>query len=236
MSSFISSEDAYLTDEFLRDGYVIAQAESYRNLHYLHGLVRPHEPPVDGLNELKLATMARLNADPEARIAYYGLASGLLSALVGNELAMQKRFNLNVQVPHDEGNLLPIHADTWTGDSPYQVVLWVPFTDCYRTKSLWILPPEHAKDFRVDADAETLFRRIEDKVKYVEVDYGEVLIFNPTLPHGNRVNVEDTTRWTLNCRFKSVWTPYGVKGPGEHFEPITLRAASRIGMAYRHPV
>ncbi|EMJ37439.1 hypothetical protein LEP1GSC079_0286 [Leptospira interrogans str. FPW1039] len=39
----------------------------------------------------------------------------------------------------------------------------------------------------------------------------------------------------MNCRFKSVFTPYGDKKLGEFFEPITLRAASKIGMEYRFP-
>ena len=67
------------------------------------------------------------------------------------------------------------------------------------------------------------------------VKYGEVMVFNSTLPHGNRVNREDSTRWSLNCRFKSVFSPYCRKELGEHFEPITLRAASRIGLDYQWP-
>ena len=63
----------------------------------------------------------------------------------------------------------------------------------------------------------------------------EVLVFNQALPHGNRVNVEPETRWSMNCRFKGVFTPYGDKKIGEFFEPITLRAASRLGMDYQLP-
>ena len=65
--------------------------------------------------------------------------------------------------------------------------------------------------------------------------YGHVVIFDQALPHGNRVNEEPETRWTMNCRFKGVFSPYGEKKLGEFFEPITLRAASRTGMAYRFP-
>ena len=72
-------------------------------------------------------------------------------------------------------------------------------------------------------------------MQWLQVRYGEVLVFNQALPHGNRVNVEPETRWSMNCRFKSVFTPYGDKKIGEFFEPITLRAASRTGMAYRLP-
>ncbi len=52
---------------------------------------------------------------------------------------------------------------------------------------------------------------------------------------GNRVNEESGTRWTMNCRFKSVMSPYADKRFGEFFEPISLRPATRIGMQYKLP-
>ncbi len=236
MSSFISADEEELTEQFLENGYIVQPAEDPDWLAYLRNLVQPHEPrELTSLNTLKLAAMAALNKDSSARLAYYLLASDLLHVIVGNELAMQRKFNLNVQVPNDDKNLLPIHADTWTGDSPFQVVLWVPLVDCYLTKALWLLPPQKAKDFRLAGSSEDMFKRIEPHIEYIPVKYGEVLIFNSTLPHGNTVNREDSTRWSLNCRFKSVFSPYGRKELGEHFEPITLRAASRIGLDYRHP-
>ena len=235
MNSFFSNEENDLTEQFLKHGYIVQPAEDMDVLALFKLWVSPHEPKIERLNELKLKVMATLNEAKDARRFYYWLAKDLLHTLVGNELAMQKKFNLNVQVPNDEKNLLPIHADTWTGDSPFQVVLWVPLVDCYRTKAMWILPPDHAKNFRLAGSSEEMFERIEPYVEYIPVKYGEVLVFNSTLPHGNRVNREDSTRWSLNCRFKSVFSPYGRKELGEHFEPITLRAASRIGLAYRHP-
>lgn len=236
MNSFISPDEAGLAYRFLSDGYIIQQAEDQDQLLFLQKLAGPHEPrPVETLNKLKLAVMERLNGEPQARLAYFMLAEKLLYTIVGNELAMQRKFNINVQVPNDYRNLLPIHADTWTGDSPFQVVLWVPLVDCYRTKAMWILPPEHAKEFRLVGSSVEMFDRIKPHIKYLDIKYGEVLLFNSTLPHGNTVNLEDSTRWSLNCRFKSVWTPYGRKELGEHFEPITLRAASRIGLDYRYP-
>ncbi len=47
---------------------------------------------------------------------------------------MQLRVNLSIQMPEDESSLLPVHADTWSGDSPYEVVVWLPLVDCYDTK------------------------------------------------------------------------------------------------------
>ena len=55
---------------------------------------------------------------------------------------MQNKVNLSIQYPNDSSSLLETHADTWSGDSPYEVVVWLPLVDCYKTKSMYILPPE----------------------------------------------------------------------------------------------
>ncbi len=53
--------------------------------------------------------------------------------------------------------------------------------------------------------------------------------------HGNRINREGGTRWTMNCRFKGLFAPYAGKRLGEFFEPITIRPASRVGMVHELP-
>jgi sporadic carbohydrate cluster 2OG-Fe(II) oxygenase len=154
---------------------------------------------------------------------------------------MQLRVNLSIQFPNDDSSLLPVHADTWSGDSPYEVVVWLPLVNCYGTKAMYILPPSNTddlnKNFSIKAgkSSEDLYNAIKHDVKWLEVKFGEVLIFDQALPHGNRVNLETETRWSMNCRFKSVFTPYGDKKLGEFFDPITLRAATKIGMSYKLP-
>ena len=44
----------------------------------------------------------------------------------GNELAVQKKINLSIQLPDDNSSLLPIHTDVWSGNSPFELVLWIP--------------------------------------------------------------------------------------------------------------
>ena len=89
-----------------------------------------------------------------------------------------------------------------------EVVVWLPLVDCYRTKAMYLLPPSSDERLReefgqwADRSSEELFRRIENEVSWIEIKAGEVLIFNQNLPHGNRVNQEPETRWSMNCRFK----------------------------------
>ena len=55
---------------------------------------------------------------------------------------MQSRLNLSIQFPQDKSSLLPVHSDVWSGDSPFETVVWLPLVDCYKTKSMFILPPK----------------------------------------------------------------------------------------------
>jgi sporadic carbohydrate cluster 2OG-Fe(II) oxygenase len=264
--SFLSENDIFLSREYIESGYLVrsvadigaynrireavssttAQILGLTNnvdpnvlLDLIHNYVNPKE-----LNAFRLEIINSLKQNPNIRNDYFQVAKPFLEALVGNELAMQRQLNLSIQLPGDDSSLLALHADTWSGDSAYEVVVWLPLVDCFRTKAMYILPPEHAREFELKSNtdlgspgvnSESLFELIKDKVIWIEINREQVLIFDQTLPHGNRVNDETETRWSLNCRFKSVFTPYGDKKIGEFFQPITLRAASRRGMDYSLP-
>ncbi len=197
----------------------------------------------DRLNEFRLAIIEALGREPEFRRRYFLLARDAIEEIAGTEIAMQKRVNLSIQMPDDASSLLPVHADTWSGDSPYEVVVWLPLVDCFGTKSMYFLPGT-AKQLAglneslfdgQSPSADDLFMRIKDEVQWLEVGHGQVLLFDQSLPHGNVVNDTDETRWSMNCRFKGVFTPYGDKKLGEFFEPIALRPCSIRGMSYRLP-
>ena len=161
--------------------------------------------------------------------------------MIGNELAMQRRVNLSVQLPNDDSSLLPVHADVWSGDSPFELVMWLPLVDCRATKSMYILKPEPDRQMQANLathggpTAEDLFHAISDDVTFLDIPFGNVLVFTQNLMHGNRVNVEPETRWSMNCRFKGVMAPYGDKRLGEFFEPLVIRPASYLGMTYSLP-
>ena len=244
VDGFLDPEEAALGRKLLNDGYLIEPVADPAALHRIRDTIAAiaagHlEVDATALNALRMAAINGLNGEPWARPAYYALARPLLSAVVGNELAMQRRLNLSIQLPGDDSSLLAVHADVWDGDSPFEVVVWLPLVDCHDTKTMFILPPAKGREVemgRFDGlGTEDLFRHIEPHLTWLDVPFGSVLLFNQNLMHGNRVNREATTRWTMNCRFKSLFSPYAGKRIGEFFEPITLRAASRIGMQYELP-
>ena len=115
----------------------------------------------------------------------------------------------------------------------------MPYVDCYRTKSMYVCDP--ARDREVQPrlfehrSAEELYRAVAADAPFLDVPFGQVVLFTQNLMHGNRVNLEPETRWSSNCRFKSALSPYADKQLGEFFEPITLRPATRWGLRYRLP-
>ena len=60
---------------------------------------------------------------------------------------MQKGINFSIQLPYDNSSLLTMHADTWSGDSAYEAVIWLPLVNCYKSKSMYILPANKYKIF-----------------------------------------------------------------------------------------
>jgi sporadic carbohydrate cluster 2OG-Fe(II) oxygenase len=248
---------------FLERGYVVAPATEPKQLERIRALVAsaaagflgasaPHDAgtfldnvashvSAANLNDLRLSVIAAIERAPWFRDAYYRCGQGLIDEIVGNELAIQRSTGLSVQLPNDESSVLPLHSDVWSEDSPFEAVLWIPLVDCYRTKSMFIVPRAKDSQWRARVHeferggVEALFTELEADAEFLDVPYGHVLLFTHTLMHGNRVNRETTARWSLNVRFKGLFTPYADKRLGDFFEPLTLRPISRIGMEYRVP-
>jgi sporadic carbohydrate cluster 2OG-Fe(II) oxygenase len=252
---FLSKKEKEIEKEFINQGFIIRESANKdalnkiqkfalemlsrkggNSLNNTHEIIRINE-----LNNFRLEVIQEINSQPWLREAYYKIAKPYLDVLVGNELAMQSRVNLSIQLPDDNSSLLPVHADTWSGDSPFEVVVWLPLVDCFNTKSMYLMAPSAANklsdDFKLhmQGNSEELFNEIKDDIDWIKINYGEVLIFNQAYPHGNCVNKESETRWSMNCRFKGLFTPYKDKKIGEFFEPITLRPVSKIAMNYKLP-
>ncbi|MBC8240008.1 MAG: hypothetical protein H8E30_05970, partial [Alphaproteobacteria bacterium] len=235
VDGFLRQDEAALGARFLEHGYVITPVSDLAALDRLRaamagiaarhlGLGDPQDPgalldDIHGhveamdLNALRMAVINGVNDLPWTRQAYFELARPLLETIVGNELAMQRRLNLSIQMPDDDSSLLAVHADVWDGDSPFEVVVWLPFVDCFNTKTMFLLPP--AKGAAVEArmaefdggDTDDLFAAIGGDLIWLDGPYGKVLLFNQKLMHGNRINRQGGTRWTMNCRLKGLFSP-----------------------------
>lgn len=94
-----------------------------------------------------------------------------------------------------------------------------------------------ARDLKKLGDMRALFAAVKDDLIWLDIPYGNVLVFDSSCLHGNVINDTPTTRWSMNCRFTGLFTPYTSyeKKLGSFYLPITTRAASRVGMRYEQP-
>lgn len=257
--SFLKQIEKKKNKVFLNKGYIISKVENISSLKYISSLITKsvnqqinenvfsdlntiHKKiSIEELNNFRLTIINKINKDKFLRYHYFNIAREALYILAGNELMMQKNINLSIQFPNDNSSLLPIHSDVWSGDSPYEINLWIPLVNCYKTKSMYILEQKDYPSFKKDMErknyssSEDIFKLVKNKIKWLTVNYGQFLIFNQALPHGNVINKEKESRWSMNCRFKSFFSPYGDKKIGEFFLPITTRAMSEIGMNFEYP-
>ena len=257
--NFLDQNEKNLTKKFLHNGYLIEKSESKKSLKYIKEIVQKSVSKYlkikkkinlnkihkfisfSELNDFRVKIIQDLSNDKSFRYHYFNIARKKLYLIVGNELMMQRNINLSIQFPNDASSLLPIHSDVWSGDSPYEINLWLPLVDCFKTKSMYLLNQKKYKIFEKKINktknnsSSEIYKKISKEVSWMNIKYGNFLLFNQSLPHGNIVNKEKETRWSFNCRFKSIFTPYVDKKIGEFFLPITTRAATEIGINYKSP-
>ena len=256
--NFLKKKEYTQSNKFLTNGYIISKTENRKSIYFLKSLIKAKSEKllnkkkidinkihkyvsVDNLNEFRLEIIYELNKNKLTSFHYFNSARNSLYNLAGNELMMQKNINLSIQMPNDESSLLPIHSDVWSGDSPYEINLWLPLVNCFNTKSMYILEKKFYDKFVINfkkkkaKNSSQIFSLVKKKVKWINIKYGEFLLFDQSLPHGNVINKENETRWSMNCRFKSFFSPYGDKKIGEFFLPITTRAMTKVGLNFKNP-
>lgn len=193
------------------------------------------------LNKFRVQVINNINNNKDFEKTYYSIAEDILHQIVGNELAMQNEISLSIQLPNDDSSLLSMHADTWSGTSPFEAVVWIPLVDVYSTKSMYILQNSKLQKFnnyfsKNKISTISAFKKFKNDFNFLNLKFGQALIFNLAIPHGNIVNKTKETRWSMNCRFKSLFSPYNFKKFGEVFKPINIKPASLLGMNYRYPI
>ena len=243
--------------KFLSDGYCIFDIKNQNKINYLRNYISDCSKKVlklkkfdlDNshkhiskfiLNKFRLKIINQLNKDTDFEKNYFDISEETLNQIIGNEIAMQNEISLSIQLPNDNSSLLPMHADTWSGNSPFEVVIWIPLVNVYKSKSMFILNNNKLKKFNNyfhnhKVSAKSAFKKFEKDFQFLKINYGQGLIFNQNLPHGNLVNSTSETRVSLNCRFKGLFTPYRQKELGSFFSPIQIRPATKIGLEYKSP-
>ena len=165
------------------------------------------------INELRISIFRHLNKLPGSHdITLKNIGGEALTSILGPDLLIQTKLNLSIQMPNDENSTLDLHSDCWSGDTAFQVNLWIPLTRSYSTNSMFILSKEKTLNCinkirkNPTLDRSELWPLIND-ADFLDVDKGRAIIFNPALIHGNVVNRTEETRVSINVRFKALFSP-----------------------------
>jgi sporadic carbohydrate cluster 2OG-Fe(II) oxygenase len=210
--------------------------ETFNNLHlFIHQ---------DKINEIRMFLYSKINEQKWLRPTFFSFAKDLIETLISNELVMQNKINLSIMMPKDGTSNIPMHVDTHSGESPFQCVVWLPLVNVYETKGMYVLPPKEnlklMEDFSIimkNGGQKKINDLIQPHLKWPKIDFGNFLLFSPNYLHGSVVNITKETRWSLNTRFKSLFSPYGSKekGLGNFYSPIQIAPITKLGMNYSPP-
>ena len=147
---------------FQENGYLIKKIEDIKSLNYIF---RKFEAAIYlekklknkkiklnklhkhinklSLNNIRVSLIKKINRDHKFSTNYYNIAKNTLDFLIGNEVAMQKNINVSIQTPRDKDSMLSMHSDIHAGESPFEVVAWLPLTDVVsNSMSMFITKPK----------------------------------------------------------------------------------------------
>jgi sporadic carbohydrate cluster 2OG-Fe(II) oxygenase len=253
-----SEPEMNYTQSFLEQGYVVAPADNLQPLLKLRSLVFEktceifqhtgddpetffnnfHRLDITGtrLNELRMQLIEHCNQHIDSSTLIFEAFNEKILKLLGPDLLVQKSTNLVIQQPNDP-NPSELHRDA-PANSPYEVVVWLPLTDAYGTKSMYMLNRnETGKALEAIGDMKDNWPAFEayclDHSAGVDVPFGTALFFWTGLFHGSRINDTDETRWTLNMRYKSLFAPNGMKEPFEFFKIFSMSPLTKLGIEFQ---
>ena len=178
------------------------------DLDYFHKIYS-----TEALNNLRLNLYKHINNKKLYRENFFKIGRHLLEEFVGSEI-VASNINLSIQYPGDQNSILDMHTDFFSGESLFQVNLWVPLVNVFKTKSMFIINPKNSLKILKDIQSkknitfQEIMKKNKKLMKWINIKYGEAIIFSPNCLHGNTINSEETTRWSFNIRYKNLFSPY----------------------------
>ena len=230
--------------DFIRKGYSIIKPKDkdiIKNLHnfvisYLRKKVSKNIPlnlnklnnhiNIEDVNSIRLDLYQNINKSKKFHEMYFKVFKPYLSKIIGDDISKQKKINLNIQLPQDYNSTLDLHADTFAGESPYEVITWLPLSSVYKSNSMYVFPLDISKKIVSKIEnyntvgTDKILNNYKKNLKFLKINYGEVLIFSANLMHGNKVNQTKDSRLSLNCRFKNTFSPRNKINSSNHIVNI----------------
>lgn len=205
-------------------------------LDNLHKLV-----DIKSLNRVRMNLFKNLNKDSNFKKNIFESAQQFIEGCVGSEICSSD-INLSIQMPNDETSLLEMHTDFFSGESLFQINLWMPFVDVKKTQSMFIIDPLNSYKIlkKIKNDKKINFKNINKNysknLKWLKLKSGQGLLFSPNCLHGNVVNKENKTRVSVNIRYKNIFSPYSnfsnEKKIGSFYKVLSPKAVTLFNLKH----
>ena len=136
----------------------------------------------------------------------------LIESLCGKELFIQRRATIIMNVPGEEQARQWPHYELMSGISPFTYVIWAPLHDLEdmsgayyidRKESLEIMKKEQAAGL---VNGPTVLNMMQNQ-KPTSLKFGQAIIFNPFILHGNVTFNSKFARIASGVRFQSYNKP-----------------------------
>lgn len=185
------------------------------------------------LNQKKMNVIHKISTDHQLVEFIYKSFYKQIDLFLGNDLLVQNFLNLTIQKPNDKNPTIP-HRDA-PPNSFFEIVLWIPLVDCKNTKSMYVVDILNTKKSLAQLDKEPenwskFLNQFKNKKKFPKVKFGEALFFLPFLYHGSDHNKTKETRFSLNIRFKALFSPSGRKFPLHFFRLFKISKLTSLGL------
>lgn len=187
--------------------------------------------PYDKINEFRIGAIQHINNKTDIKNLLLNECRPFLTTALGPDLVVQKNINLVLSLPEDKTSTIPLHGDTLTGHSVFEITILIPLTNVTDDDCMFIMDiPSFEKNRTLFSPPQMMSQEESLQARYeknkelfhlMNLAPGEIMFFWHHLPHGNYVNHASHTHWSLNLRFKHLFSPYGEKKIGEYFIPWT---------------
>jgi sporadic carbohydrate cluster 2OG-Fe(II) oxygenase len=136
----------------------------------------------------------------------------LVETLCGKELFIQRRAHTIFNSPGKEQAHQWPHYEMMSGISPFTYVLWAPFHDLEDDGGVYFINREASLEVMKKEQAEGLVNgptvlNMMEKQKPPRLEFGQAIVFNPFVLHGNVTFNSKFARIACNVRFQSCSKP-----------------------------
>lgn len=242
-----------------KNGFIIQNCEKIEPLNEIQNCLSnliqkyfnfKHEDPFTALNQIhkfapnlkeseindkRVNLINDFNKEIDCGELIFSAFESTITSILGPDILVQKKSNIVIQMPNDP-NPSELHRDA-PSNSPYEIVMWVPMVDCFKTKAMYVLDHQHTSHLYdkllQDQNWDFFEKEAIENAKLIPVKYGQALIFSTTVLHGSHINKESETRVSLNTRFKNIFSPSGLKNQFQFFKKLKASDLLEIGSEFQ---